>query len=96
MELIDGYTHGGHVQLSGMKMFCPWPHEPLYPFIEQVVQRFGPTRLYWGSNFPVVGGRSDYRNDLSLLLEGRLPVAAADIPTIAGGNAEKLWFVETR
>lgn len=81
-----------YVQLSGMKMFCAWPHEALYPFIEKVIEHFGPARLFWGSNFPVVGDTSDYRNDLLLLLEGKLPVAASDIPAVAGGNAKKLWF----
>lgn len=81
-----------YVQLSGMKMFCPWPHEPLYPLIEEVIERFGPSRVYWGSNFPVVGGPTDYLNDLSLLTEGRLPISADDVPAAAGGNAKRLWF----
>ncbi|HWB13146.1 MAG TPA: amidohydrolase family protein [Pirellulales bacterium] len=85
---------GVYLQLSGMKMFCPWPHEPLYPLIGQAVERFGTARLYWGSNFPVVGKTDDYLNDLSLLLDGRLPIAAEDIPAVAGGNAKRLWFEE--
>jgi L-fuconolactonase len=80
------------LQLSGMKMFCPWPHEPLYPLIEQAMERFGAARLYWGSNFPVVGQADDYLHDLSLLLNGRLPIAPQDIPAVAGGNAKRLWF----
>jgi L-fuconolactonase len=83
-----------YLQLSGMKLVCPWPHEPLYPLIEQAMGWFGPARLYWGSNFPVVGDTTDYLNDLSLLLEGKLPIALADIPAIAGGNAKRLWFPE--
>jgi L-fuconolactonase len=86
---------GVYLQLSGMKMFCPWPHEPLYPLIEQAVERFGPDRLYWGSNFPVVGGTDDYLHDLSLLLDGRLPIAAEAIPAVAGGNARRLWFQDS-
>ncbi|HEV3343788.1 MAG TPA: amidohydrolase family protein [Pirellulales bacterium] len=83
---------GVYLQLSGMKMSCPWPHEPIYPLIEQAIERFGPARVYWGSNFPVVGGADDYIKDLSLLLNGRLPIAAQDIPAVAGGNAKMLWF----
>ena len=81
-----------YVQLSGMKMFCPWPHEPLYPLIEKVIQRFGPSRVYWGSNFPVVGGTRDYLNDLALVIERKLPIATSDIPAVAGSNAKRLWF----
>jgi L-fuconolactonase len=85
---------GVYVQLSGMKMFCPWPHEPLYPLIEQTLERFGASRVYWGSNFPVVGGTRDYLDDLSLLLEGKLPIVPSDIPAIAGENAKALWFAD--
>lgn len=81
-----------YVQLSGMKLFCPWPHEPLYPLIDQVMQHFGRDRVYWGSNFPVVGGPTEYLDDLSLLLAGKLPISAADVPAVAGGTARRLWF----
>jgi len=94
-ETLRLAAHPGiYLQLSGMKMFCPWPHEPLYPLIEQAVERFGLARIYWGSNFPVVGRADDYVKDLSLLLDGRLPVASQDIPAVAGGNAKRLWFQE--
>lgn len=80
------------VQLSGMKLFCPLPHEPLYPLLEQVMRRFGGDRVDWGSNYPVVGSHAEYRSDLSLLLDGKLPIAPADIPAVAGGTAQNLWF----
>ena len=83
---------GVYVQLSGMKMFCPYPHEPLYPLLAEVAARFGGARLLWGSNYPVVGDEQDYRNDLQLLLDEKLPFPDTDIPAIAGGNARSLWF----
>lgn len=83
---------GVYFQLSGMKMWMPLPHEPLYPLIEMAVEAFGASRLLWGSNYPVVGDASDYAADLRLLLDGRLPVLADAIPAIAGGNARVLWF----
>ena len=83
---------GVYLQLSGMKMFCRWPHEVLYPVVGQAIEHFGPARIYWGSNFPVVGEMDDYLNDLSLLLDGRFPIANEDIPAVAGGNAKNLWF----
>jgi L-fuconolactonase len=81
-----------YFQISGMKMFCPWPHEPLYPMIQQAFGQFGAARLYWGSNFPVVGGRAEYRDDLTLIVEGKLPVPTAEISAVAGTNAKRLWF----
>jgi L-fuconolactonase len=81
-----------YLQLSGMTMFCPYPHEPLYPLIERAVGVFGARRIIWGSNYPVVGSQQDYVADLRLLLEGRLPVPGDAINQIAGENAKRLWF----
>jgi L-fuconolactonase len=81
-----------YFQVSGMKMFCPFPHEPLYPLIDEAVDRFGVDRMLWGSNYPVVGSEQDYRADLQLLLDGRLPVPRDAIAKVAGENARRLWF----
>jgi L-fuconolactonase len=81
-----------YLQVSGMTMFCPHPHELLYPLIEQAVTAFGANRLLWGSNFPVVGSQDDYLADLRLLLDGRLPVPPEVIAPIAGESARRLWF----
>lgn len=81
-----------YFQVSGMKMFCPFPHVPLYGLIDEAVREFGVRRLCWGSNYPVVGDASDYARDLGLLLEGHLPIPREAIADIAGGNARRLWF----
>ncbi|HEV3303499.1 MAG TPA: amidohydrolase family protein [Planctomycetaceae bacterium] len=81
-----------YLQISGMKMFCPYPHEPLYPLIAQAVDAFGANRILWGSNYPVVGTVEDYTADLRLLLDGRLPVPGEAIAKIVGENAVRLWF----
>ncbi|MBI2841967.1 MAG: amidohydrolase [Armatimonadetes bacterium] len=81
-----------YYQISGMKMFCPYPHEELYPLVAGAVEAFGTTRVIWGSNYPVVGNERDYISDLRLLLDGRLPLLDGAIPAVAGANARKLWF----
>ncbi len=83
---------GVYWQLSGMKMYCPWPHEPLHPLIADAFSAFGPERILWGSNYPVVGSELDYGRDLELLTQERLPIPPDAIPAIAGGNAKRLWF----
>src|SRR5579871_170255 len=61
-----------HVNLSGLGMFCPFPHRILDDLIEQTLAAFGPERVMWGSNFPVGGERpEDYRCERDLLEEGR-------------------------
>jgi len=81
-----------YLQLSGMKMFCPYQHEPLYPLISEAVEKFGVDRIIWGSNYPVVGSPEDYQNDLRLLLDGHLPIPNDAIPKVVGENARRLWF----
>ena len=80
------------VQLSGMKMFCGYPHEELYDLIGAFYDAFGEDHLVWGSNFPVVGDLADYDRDLLLLLDNLLPIPAEAIEKIAGLNALKLWW----
>ena len=77
-----------YLQLSGMKMFCPFPHEVLYPLIADSLTRFGPKNILWGSNYPVVGTKDDYQADLHLLLDGKYPMPPDAIPKIAGENAQ--------
>lgn len=88
---LAGYA-GVYLQVSGMEMFSSYPHEALYTLIEEAGLAFGPERLLWGSNYPVVGGLDEYRKELELLLEGRLPLPEAAVPAVVGGNATALWF----
>jgi L-fuconolactonase len=83
---------GVYYQISGMKLWTTFPHEPLYPLLASAFSAFGESRLLWGSNYPVVGEVRDYTADLGLLLEGKLPLPEDAIPAIAGRNAAKLWF----
>jgi L-fuconolactonase len=83
------------LQISGMAQFCPFPHDDLRPLIADAFTHFGPTRMLWGSNFPVVGSKEDYAADLRLLLDGNLPISAEAVPKVAGENAQRLWFNRT-
>lgn len=83
---------GVHFQLSGIKMFCPHPHRELHPFVRSAAQRFGPSRLIWGSNYPVVGELADYLADLRLVTDNVLSLPGEWVADILGGNARRLWF----
>jgi L-fuconolactonase len=80
------------LQISGMAQFCPFPHDDLRPLIADAFTHFGPTRMLWGSNFPVVGTNENFAADLHLLLDGKLPIPSDAIPKVAGENAQRLWF----
>ena len=81
-----------YYQISGMKMFCSYPHEIFYPLIKEAHKNFGVSRLIWGSNYPVVGNKEDYKKDLNLVLEGQLPIPKNEISQVIGANSVKLWF----
>lgn len=80
------------IQLSGMEMTTGFPHQRLHALVAEFYSSAGPTRLTWGSNFPVVGSADDYVAELELLIDGQLPVPREAIPAIAGSNAERIWF----
>jgi L-fuconolactonase len=94
-----------YVQISGFGLMDrKYPYSEIYPTIEKLVAAFGPSRLMWGSDYPVGDAywaathpivelpEQVYKEDLALLLEGKLPVPRDAIPDIAGGNARALYF----
>lgn len=83
---------GVFLQVSGMKMFCPYPHTELYPLLEQALAHFGGERLLWGSNYPVVGESEDYGQDLQLSLNRLWPLPHGSVEDVCGNNAARLWF----
>ncbi len=80
------------IQLSGMEMTTEFPHQGLHPLVAAFFEAAGPTRLTWGSNFPVVGSAREYLAELQLVSSGQLPIPEEAIPAIVGGNAERIWF----
>ena len=85
---------GIYVLLSGLSMFCEYPHTALRPLVLDLIDRFGPGRVMWGSNFPVCGEIEDYVRDLKLVLAGHWVEAPEQIHQIAGDTANRVWFGE--
>lgn len=83
---------GVYVQLSGLSMFGPFPHDPLDDLIRATVREFGSERIYWGSNYPVCGGEADYVRDLRYLQQGAWGLTAEQIADVTERTAERLWF----
>ena len=66
--------------------------EILRPYIETLVELFGPARLIWGSDWPVVelaGGYDRWRGLARDALSGLDPTALA---AVFGGNAERIYL----
>lgn len=78
--------------LSGFSMYSAHPHEELGVLVTRAIELFGPSRVMWGSNFPVVLDRESYGDDLALVREGRWGLGGAAIAEVLCGTASRLWF----
>lgn len=82
------------VTLSGLAMVCPYPYVPLVRHIRDVVAAFGPTRIMWGSNYPL-GEDGEARSDLELVGSGRFCPDSEAVGHVLGGTANEVWFEGT-
>ncbi|MAE60297.1 MAG: hypothetical protein CMJ49_02955 [Planctomycetaceae bacterium] len=93
-QILDLAAHANvYVQVSGMHMISQEPYAPLVPIIERYVEAFGPRRLYYGSNFPVMGHDDLYGRELELMQSGALGVPSDMIEEVLCNTAAALWFV---
>lgn len=66
---------------------------PEVPLLREALVHFGPSRLMWGSDFPVVSSREGYafaRQWVAQALSDTL--GAADLDRVFGGTAKQLFF----
>lgn len=80
-------------KLSGLatEAASDWSVETLRPYVDLLLDRFGPERLIWGSDWPVVnlaGGYDAWNGATETLLAG---LTEAQRAAIFGGNAIRLY-----
>ena len=80
------------ITLSGAGMVCDSPHRPLQQLVRDVVSGFGPDRVMWASNFPVVGDPAAVAADLALLTSNIWGLSKESIKMISGVVAQRTWF----
>ncbi|HTM54646.1 MAG TPA: amidohydrolase family protein [Pirellulales bacterium] len=85
------------LKLSGFHHFSreQFPFADCWPFVRAAYEHFGPERLLWGSDFPHVVAADSYAHALSLpeqMLRGCSP---AELASIKGGNARRLYWDAT-
>jgi L-fuconolactonase len=59
--------------------------------LDEALAAFGPGRLMWGSDFPVVCSREGYANALRLCIEAFAGCSATDRELIFGGVADRVF-----
>jgi len=69
-----------------------WTPADLKPYVEHALETFGPDRLLYGSDWPVVeqaGGHKQWLETLTDLLDG---LTAEERRDIFSGNARRIYF----
>lgn len=86
-----------HVKLSGITAYCAPGQatlEAVRPYVDRVLERFGPARMLWGGDWPVVNlgaGLSGWIDMTRALLAGLSPDEQAAIGT---GTARRVYRLD--
>ncbi|WP_416306006.1 amidohydrolase family protein [Neptunicella sp. SCSIO 80796] len=84
------------VKLSGLASQSQYAFEldKITPIVEFVCRHFGPKRILWGSDWPVVNQRCDYRQwlDASLNIISQLGFSSEQAEQIFVHNAERIYL----
>ncbi len=81
-----------HFQISGMRMFCDYPYRALWPIVSQCLESFGPDRMLWGGNYPVVDEEEGYVREAVFVRAGGLPIPADVLSKVTSTTALRAWF----
>jgi L-fuconolactonase len=68
--------------------------DELAPFVEPLLQAFGPERVLWGSDWPVVLLAADYQRWWELSLQLLRGLSGAEQERVLGGNALRFYRLE--
>jgi len=85
------------LKLSGFHHFSRerFPFADCWPFVRAAYEHFGPERLLWGSDFPHVVAADSYAHALSLPEQMLTNCSPAELASIKGGNARRLYWDAT-
>lgn len=80
-------------KLSGLLTEAPpgCTLENLRPWVRTLLDQFGPSRLLWGSDWPVIHCASDYRHWVELSEQLLAPLTPVERQAIWGENARRIY-----
>jgi L-fuconolactonase len=83
-------TTAVHCKLSGLanEAGADWTPQKLAPYVAHLLKVFGPNRIMWGSDWPVLELAGTYDNWLTT---ARSLIPQADAPAIFGGTAARFY-----
>jgi L-fuconolactonase len=82
-----------HVKLSGLatEAAAGWSADDLRPFAEALLELFGPRRVLWGSDWPVVELGGGWRRWLAATQELLRTLSPEERENVLGGNAARFY-----
>ncbi|MEO1019294.1 MAG: amidohydrolase family protein [Pseudomonadota bacterium] len=81
-----------HVKTSGFEKHLDSRRAHLIAFIRELVEAFGPERLMWGSDMPVLLGRGGDLSEIMAFVGHDLGLTSTERGDIMRGTAERLFF----
>ena len=70
-----------------------WKAQDLKPYVEALLEIFGPKRLMWGSDWPVLNLAGDYRSWFEIAQNLTRHLSSADRDDIFGGTAARFYGI---
>ena len=85
-----------HCKLSGLVTEAApgWSIETLRPYAETLIECFGPARLMWGSDWPVVNVAGDYPGWFAVAQQFTAQLPLVDRDAIFGGTAARFYGLD--
>ncbi|SDX40096.1 L-fuconolactonase [Ruegeria halocynthiae] len=82
-----------YCKLSGLvtEAIPEWSVDDLRPYVDHLLGAFGPTRLIWGSDWPVCTLACSYQRWCETTDDLLSPCDASEISAIMGGNAKRAY-----
>lgn len=83
-----------YCKLSGMVTEANWHHwkyEDFVPYLDELMETFGPDRLMYGSDWPVCLVAASYEEQLSIVQQYIATLSPSEKERIMGGNAERFY-----
>jgi len=85
-----------YVKLSGLvtEASAEWSIEDLKPYVNHLLDCFGPGRIIWGSDWPVCTLASSYKKWFDVTTELLIDLTSEERALVMGGNAINIYKLD--
>ncbi|MDE0590551.1 amidohydrolase family protein [Halocynthiibacter sp. C4] len=104
---FDGWANGmakiandttAYCKLSGLATESDdrWSFEAVKPFVDHLLETFGPSRLIWGSDWPVCTLATTYQEWVGMTEQFLASLSEEERAAIMGGNAQRAYKLKDK